>query len=238
MRSVRSSFALCALTFILCTTARAADLGPPLPPLPQVVEAPRWESSGWYTRLDASYRFNRIGSVSALIPPDPTNNRIENSGGFGVGAGFKMGWFRTDLTVDYGLLSQYWGDTPVLANNYTLSVESFTGLVNGYVDLGTWHRITPYVGAGVGASYLRTSKFTTHSILPASVTAPSYGQWTFSWAAMAGLSFAVTRSVSLDVGYRHLALGTAKTAPDVFGNSLSLRNLSAEEVRLGLRVQM
>ena len=33
-------------------------------------------------------------------------------------------------------------------------------MVNGYVDLGTWSGITPYVGAGVGFAYNKLSGFT------------------------------------------------------------------------------
>lgn len=238
MRCVRSCLLSCAAVLAVSATARAADLGPPLPPLPHFVEAPVAEFSGWYVRADAAYRFNRFGSVSTLFPPVPTSSRLDRSGGAGVGVGYRMGWFRGDLTVDYGLLTRYNGDTAAQADDYKLSVESFTGLFNGYADLGTWHGVTPYVGAGVGTSFLRTSKFTTASLVPASVSAPSYGTWTFSWAAMAGVNVALGRRTSLDIGYRHLDLGSAKTASDVFGNALTVHNLSAEEVRVGLRVEM
>jgi opacity protein-like surface antigen len=39
----------------------------------------------------------------------------------------------------------------------TANLSRITGLFNAYVDLGNWLGITPYVGAGVGASYVRTS---------------------------------------------------------------------------------
>ena len=32
------------------------------------------------------------------------------------------------------------------------TINSIASLVNGYVDLGTWHGVTPYVGAGLGAA--------------------------------------------------------------------------------------
>jgi opacity protein-like surface antigen len=35
-------------------------------------------------------------------------------------------------------------------NEYTADTQSWVGLFNGYIDLGTWHCITPYVGGGIG----------------------------------------------------------------------------------------
>jgi opacity protein-like surface antigen len=34
-------------------------------------------------------------------------------------------------------------------NEYTADIESWVGLANGYVDLGKWWCVTPYVGAGL-----------------------------------------------------------------------------------------
>jgi opacity protein-like surface antigen len=38
-------------------------------------------------------------------------------------------------------------------------LESTSGLVNGYLDLGNWSGITPYVGAGIGAAMNRLSDY-------------------------------------------------------------------------------
>jgi len=35
-------------------------------------------------------------------------------------------------------------------NEWTADIESWVGLFNTYIDLGTWHCVTPYVGGGVG----------------------------------------------------------------------------------------
>ena len=35
---------------------------------------------------------------------------------------------------------------------YNGSKSEWTFLLNGYVDLGTWSHITPFIGAGVGTS--------------------------------------------------------------------------------------
>ena len=35
-------------------------------------------------------------------------------------------------------------------DEYTADIESWVGLANAYIDLGTWHCVTPYVGGGIG----------------------------------------------------------------------------------------
>jgi opacity protein-like surface antigen len=39
----------------------------------------------------------------------------------------------------------------------TANLSRITGMFNAYLDLGNWFGLTPYVGAGVGASYVRSS---------------------------------------------------------------------------------
>lgn len=39
----------------------------------------------------------------------------------------------------------------------TANLSRITGLFNTYIDLGNWSGLTPYIGAGVGVSYVRSS---------------------------------------------------------------------------------
>lgn len=126
---------------------------------------------------------------------------------------------------------------------YKASLNSFDALVNGYIDLGTWHSITPYIGAGVGLSFghYQTSSAYTQADLTSynltitdPVSSASYhifydrsasGEYyNFAFAAMAGVSIDVFDHTKLDIGYRYLNLG------NILGS-----NLSTQEVRAGLR---
>jgi opacity protein-like surface antigen len=233
----RASVAIVCCT-VLGPSALAADLGLPLPPLPDVIEAPKFDevASGWYLRGDLAYRVNHVGSIGASATPDPNAHRVSPSAGVGLGLGFKSGWFRTDATLDFGLPAKVWADTAALPVEHTVRIESLTGLINGYVDLGTWSGLTPYVGAGLGASYLRTTEFATVTNTPA-VSSAVGGRWNFSWAVMAGVSYGIGR-LAVDLGYRRLHLGTAVTATDMVGNQLTLHNVAADEFRLGLRLAL
>jgi opacity protein-like surface antigen len=220
------------------TAARAADVSGPavsMPlPTPTVQTAPVEDSSGWYLRGDAGYRFNRLGGVSNLAPVPTFNDKLDNSWMFGLGAGYKAQWFRADLTFDYGTQAKYAGSTAAQASDFTARINGFTTLVNFYADLGTWSCFTPYLGLGGGGAYLRTSDFSRAS-LPSITPVADSSKWNFAWAWMAGVSYQVSQNYLIDFGYRHVNFGTAATGIDSFGNQLTFRNLSADEIRAGMR---
>ena len=45
------------------------------------------------------------------------------------------------------------------ANDTTAKIQATTALFNGYLDLGTWYRATPYIGGGAGVAYARTTDY-------------------------------------------------------------------------------
>ena len=114
-------------------------------------------------------------------------------------------------------------------------------MVNGYVDLGTWYGVTPFVGAGVGVAVqqaLRRAPTTARNIsnatAPAGLRPPAASSATGSktdlaWALMAGFDIAVTRNLKLELGYRYLDYGKFKTgsapvpAPATAASAPSLR---------------
>ena len=60
-------------------------------------------------------------------------------------------------------------------------------LFNGYLDLGTWYGVTPYVGGGIGFSYLRPIQFTSVSVPPS--VASNSGTFDFSWDLTVNATF-------------------------------------------------
>jgi opacity protein-like surface antigen len=114
----------------------------------------------------------------------------------------------------------------------TAKISAASVLFNGYIDLGTWYCITPYIGAGVGAAYVSTTDYASAVAPP--FTSSDHHQWNFAWAAMAGFDYAVTPGLKVDVGYRYLNLGDTQTDSDAFGQ-MTFKNVAAQEVRVGLR---
>ena len=114
----------------------------------------------------------------------------------------------------------------------TAKIQAATALFNGYIDLGTWYRISPYIGAGAGVAYARVLDYASTRRRPYPATPAD--QWKFAYAAMAGIAIAIAPNVMLDVGYRYLNFGDVKTGSDASG-AMTFRNVAAHEVRVGLR---
>ncbi|WP_236728685.1 outer membrane protein [Methylobacterium sp. WSM2598] len=251
-----------ALGFVLlgAAAAQAADLLPPaLPPAPPP-PAPVEIGGSWYLRGDfTASDFNRPGDDT--LPGTPgaklENLRLGSSQGGGGGIGYRVNSFlRADFTLDARGGTRF-HDT----SSRTRYVEGFneeggkldvlTGLFNVYADLGTWWGFTPYVGAGVGFAEKRFHDGwtqTTCLTVTCGDTQPTYvigpqtrdarasrTITTFAWAAMAGLSYDFGNGLSLDASYRYLDIGKARTGFDAYGGNTRLKDITANEVRVGLR---
>jgi opacity protein-like surface antigen len=216
-------------------TAHAADMPADWPvenPKPQFSEL----LSGWYLRGDVGYRFNNVDAVQSFTPA--TSQRYPDSLGLTAGAGLKYQWFRADVTVDFGAPVRMRADTALGPSQYSTRVDAVSVLANAYIDLGTWAGFTPYVGAGVGASYLRSKDYSDASLPPSPLGSLVTHTTNFSWAWMVGVSYQIAPTWVVDVGYRHLDLGdiASTTGSGVVGDSTLWKNLSTDEVRVGVRM--
>jgi opacity protein-like surface antigen len=223
-----------AVAFV--AAASAADM--PGTWSPPELEKPRFVEllSGWYLRADVGYRWNRVDGLETTF--QDTGHRTHDAVGATLGAGYKYQWFRADVTLDYGSPHDFNVNTaaPVVQPQYNARIDTVSGLLNGYIDFGTWWGFTPYVGGGVGATYVRSQHYFDTSISTTSF-GQTRGQTNFSWAWMAGVAFQIKPQLLIDVGYRHLDLGgvraTAGTgAPTDF---MEITKHSTNEVRIGVR---
>ena len=121
-------------------------------------------------------------------------------------------------------------------------------LANGYLDLGTWYRITPYIGAGVGVAINRLGSVTDYNenyYGAPSGSSQANTRTNFAYAFMAGFSYALTDNLAVDVGYRYVNMGKLQSGQiNCYGGSGSCGDnsrevqsyrLQAQDVRLGLR---
>lgn len=228
-------FAIAGLALIApLGAARAADVPMSLPPLVQ--KAPVFVEeyqSGWYLRGDLGYRMNDLDGISAVIGPVPSGTTIDDRFAIGGGGGYKSGWFRADVTIDYAWRASVSAITP----DYRMRVDSVTTLANLYLDLGTWYGITPYVGAGAGVAWNRTlDYFSNTPLLPG--IADRKETWEFAWAAMGGLSFNLSQNLLMDMSYRYLNMGDAITPLASNNNQLTVKEMTAQEFRIGLRYNL
>jgi opacity protein-like surface antigen len=217
------------------TAALAADMPkgyPPLPPPTAPVLRSVELNNGWYLRGDLGYGWGRINNAqSATGFPNPASNSLGNAPTAGLGFGIKRGWIRTDVTADYLFDMKYRG-TVATPDDVSAKMSAWSVLLNGYLDLGSWYRVSPYIGAGLGTARVKTSDY--QSTVSPPFTGGSNSQWNFAWAAMAGVGIAVSSNLVADIGYRYLNLGDAKSATDASG-AMTFKNIAAHEVRVGLR---
>ena len=271
MRSVKSLLAAAAAS-ILSTAAFAADM--PIAPPPMYAPPPPAEFSGWYLRGDIGFSNQ---SVKNIRKSDPTaysqinslteTTSFDTGGIFDVGVGYRVNnWFRTDFTAQYRGKSNFKGSDVFSAfaygvpysgvDTYSASKSELLFLANAYVDLGTWWCVTPFIGAGIGASRVSISGFTDTGAVsplvtpgptvfagtfPGFATATSGSKWNFAWAAHAGLAYQVTPSVTLELAYSYVDLGSGTTgAISDFtgltrGNVFNFHNITSNDLKLGVR---
>lgn len=199
--------------------------------IPAVVEE---FGSGWYLRGDIGYRRSDLDGISTTNGGvGPRNGEFEDAFSVGGGVGLKYSWFRADLTADYLGKTEFRGTTLTSGDTRT-SLEGVVALANIYVDLGTWTGFTPYVGVGVGASNLWTKGLTSPT-LPANTDMSTGTKWDMAWALMAGMSYQISARMIVDGGYRYLHLGDATTGNDAAANQVQFKDLTAHELRLGVR---
>ena len=121
-------------------------------------------------------------------------------------------------------------------------------LLNGYVDLGTWYNLTPFVGAGIGASYNTIHDFKdTCSIVSVCTggsvaTGKDNSKWNFAWALHAGVAYKVTNAFAVELAYRYVNLGDASSGDLVAYNGtnqrfnpMEFRGITSHDFKLGLR---
>ncbi|MGE5156848.1 MAG: outer membrane protein [Gemmatimonas sp.] len=263
MRSVKFLIVAGAAS-LMSAAAFAADM--PIAPPPMYAPPPPADFGGWYLRGDIGMSNQSAKDLTLASAPFPagfqtTGFGFDSAPLFDLGIGYQFNnWFRADLTGQWRgranlHASQFApagaiAPTFAAADNYSGSKSEAVVMLNGYVDLGTWWCVTPYIGAGVGASYNRISGFRDDGViynagvLSNSVTyGADAGKWNFAWALHAGLGYRVLPNVTLELGYSYMNLGDAVTGPTnsfdgvtvVNGSGFAVKDITSHDLKLGVR---
>jgi len=227
MSSTRLLAAAMTAVLLALPAAHAADLRIPPPP-------PPLEFSGWYLRGYVGMTNQQVGTNKTGFTPNPFPNDVITTQFFnfdasplaGGGIGYQVNdWLRFDGTVEYRSSAHFHGQqidrsgAVTLPDDYNASKNELLFLANGYIDLGTWWCITPFIGGGVGASYNRITGFVDQGATQSGATiisttfADDHAKWSFAWAVYAGLAYQVTPNFAVDLTYRYVNLGKAQTGP-------------------------
>lgn len=254
MRSV-NTLVVAGMAMFATSAAFAADLRMP-PPMPQPMIQ---EFSGWYLRGDIGMSNQKVDSLFNVLYNAP-GITVQNTGlgfdsamTFGLGAGYQFNnWFRVDVTGEYrggasfqGLDIVSFNGVPSGTNDYRAIKSEWLFLANAYADLGTWWCITPFIGAGIGATQTTISSFSDFGQPVLSVaTAEDTSKWSMAWAVYAGLGYQVSKNVTVEFAYRYLDLGDAKSGDlvafdgtNTVNNPMEFRGLTSHDFKLGVRFQ-
>jgi opacity protein-like surface antigen len=186
-------------------------------------------SAGLAMARDAGIK-NVSEGTNALLNAGSTLNDLDRSPVFGLGLGYRVSpLLRADLSLSQrsGLDLSDGEGTPTIGSgrtDLTAKIRSRAVFLTGYVDAGSflppqYAWINPYVGAGVGYAVNRMSGLTVTNDTTGNTTdlgrdtttsAPSGTGRGLAWQIAAGLGFEITRSLTLDVGYRYVDLGAIK----------------------------
>lgn len=210
--------------------AVAADYDPPI----LVDNAPEYVpvevGSGWYLRGDIGYNLNDPVYDFTLLGEETDNTRI--NGSLGVGYHFND-YFRGEFNL--GFVGRDTFDYSDLVNTISAENTVWSGMVNGYVDLGTVAGFTPYVGAGIGLLYSSQKLSIDAPSIPLAVDIKDR-QYEFAYSLGAGVNYQLAQNLSMDVGYQYLS------SPDLqylnVDTGLIDEGVDYHQIKVGLRYDL
>ncbi len=202
-----------------------------------------------YLRGDVGYGWSGSSSgqyVGNAVDPTVYNSEISAGGVYeaGIGCGSGSRGLRGDLTVGFRPGRDFTGDVDIVLGGVPVdppiktSIDSYTVMVNGYYDFGSFRGFVPYVGAGVGVA-LHDMGYV-HIEHPASPN-PQHGDTKvdLAWSLMAGVAYQLSSNAVLDVGYRYINMGSAQSGlsdtVQVLNPKLVVDDIDAHEIKVGLR---
>jgi opacity protein-like surface antigen len=280
----RIVLALAGLGLLPLTPAFAADYDPPIYVDQAPDYVPVEVGSGWYLRGDVGYAFSHP-FTDEEVSSGPLNSFTSSSGLFtgSVGMGYHINdYLRVELnggilptnkfsdhqklaTTCKGstLVDDGFGTINSAAATQTCdqidngSNKAYSLMANGYVDLGTYVGITPYIGGGIGVAYNKYYKsFGAKDCRETPANSAGTGgffcddpagyegqtdtaaKFNLAYSIGAGLSYQVSKNVSVDLGYEYFSVPDAKYVAYDNGAFGIHKGIDYQTVKLGLRYDL
>lgn len=212
---------------------------------PEVTIATDTVSTGLYLRGDLGYTAFRNDGAPDLSTGGSRrgfdDDRFDRPVSGTLGLGYRLtDILRADITADlFDGRFEGTNESAGVAAHYRADLRGVGIMANGYVDLATVAGFTPYLGAGIGATYVDWQDVTAGTGSAAIAGGPyeGDGSWRFTYALMAGASYDLTERLKLDVSYRYSDIASG----DMFarsGEKARDDGLSRHEIRAGLRFSL
>lgn len=185
-----------------------------------------------YVSLKASYDWNRVKFKDAFVEDGDyeigykhkNKNMFSSHVAYGVQAGFVRGEVELNNTptIKFGGV-----DEDGYADHFRLN--KYSVMANVYYDFLNCTSWTPYVGAGMGTSWLKGKAFDDGKYFDKSV-------YNLAWQVMAGVAYKVNSNWTVDAGYRYADLGRMRSHEVAdWGWETSKMTLREHQILLGVR---
>lgn len=240
--------------------AFAADMPEP------IIEVEQPSYGGWYLRGHIGMSNQRVKSLDTVLFDDPgiiehgwlDKGKFGSAPIFSVGVGYQYNDFlRGDITAEYRGASEFnaldyvtyntGAGVVTRTNDYRAKKSEWLFLANAYADVGTFYGITPYVGAGIGASRNTISGYRDINIINGGGSyAGSASKWNLAWALHAGVGIKATERMTVDLGYSFVNLGDARTgtifnddpALNLPNDGMHFKDITSHDFKLGVRYSL
>jgi opacity protein-like surface antigen len=216
-----------------------------------------------------SHVYNTFTPPSTYAEQSFATAEVSGDISFGGGVGYQFtDWLRFDGTIDIyrgGFTGTTVSASPCptqtagtsCLTNDSQGYDAYQFMANAYVDLGTFVGFTPYVGAGIGLTMMEWDQLTNQFICVNGVgpaicdPAPLITETThagasdlqMTYSVMAGVSYAASKNVKMDLGYRYSRVqggnqfmyDAASQTAGATGAQGSYGGHDVHEVRFGVR---
>jgi opacity protein-like surface antigen len=271
MRSLKVALFAGAAIAAAFSSAQAADL-PPIMQSPQMI-APvqvQEQMGGWYLRGDIGVgqqkftEFDHTQTNAAFVWPASWRIDQRDMGDttfVGGGIGYQWNsWLRFDATAEYRMKSKFkaiGSYTEFCPGGRCFDVyegnhSAFVLMANGYVDLGTWMCLTPFIGAGIGVARHSITGLTDVGFISDGTTGFGYAsnndfaEWKLAWAVHAGVAYNVSNTFKVELAYRYMNFGNVNTSTIDCANGgcstgggprafYTFTNMDSQDIKLGMR---
>ncbi|OED10906.1 outer membrane protein [Burkholderia sp. A2] len=173
--------------------------------------------------------------VASRVGGPETGSNV--TGSLGLGYQFGNGWRAEGEYVfkRTNNFTSYWAPFDANANEFHVSAQRL--MLNGYKDFDLGRGFSVYGTLGIGVAIVSADGWQTNDTRRFA----SKTQTNLAYSAGAGVSYAINKRFSIDLGYRYVDMGNVETGFNTFANRINARDeqlkskLSSNEVFIGLR---
>ena len=166
-----------------------------------------------------------FGTLAAPDPPPAIMNQSLMTGGGAIGEAFDRS--NGSLRLEIEGLGREQMQTSILNGSLKAS-DGWSTMVNVWRDYSVNDRLGIYAGGGIGAGGYRVSIDATDAAVTGLTVKGNTSMSSFAWQAGGGVTYALNKQVTLDLGYRFFALQQVTT-------SLTLTGLGPTPLSLSTR---